>query len=1859
MDIRRSAHSRAKASETGAQAEAEAEADDRDERDVSQVPVAVVGLACRYPDADDVAGLFQMIINSRRAFRRIPPSRIDLADYYSSDQRTPDATYSTRAALIEGWRFDRAAFGVSQATFLSAEPAHWLALETSARALAAAGFPGGTGLPAERTGVFVGGPPGGGAQPASLRLRWPYSRQVITEALAAARAPADLSDRILKAAAVRYLAPFPSVGADALTSSGPGPIAAAICDQFGFGGGGSGIDAGAASSLTAVASACSALAAGDLDAAVVGGVDVSLDPLNLVGLAQAGLLATGDMRIYDQDPTGFLPGEGCGMVLLMRTADAIAADLPVYAEILGCGVASSGHLRRTGRTSADPSAMLLALRRAYANARIDPVDVRLIEGCGTGAGPADEAELTALAMLRSGAKRPARIGAVTASIGNAGAAAGAAGLIKAVLATANGVLPPTVGVGTPHQILRDGGGCLRTENAPQPWPDGRGPRYAGVSARSLDGLTAHVVVRGTAGGRPGPAIAAASSRAASTGTGTAKLVSVRADIDRPSAFLVHAPDRRALIGTLTRIADVAPWLSDSQLHDLACQLAIEAADQGRVKVAIVATRPEQLGRLATEAITIVPKLTSGLVSTRPGIFAADDADGQVTLLLAGRPQDPAQPAEDQLRRALIVLRRLDELGVQPAAVVGHGVGELAGLVWAGCISAADARTLNGLRTAALTAPVTAAPGNLSSAIDEFAGFEFGAPRCRLYSGGTGAELVSATQIATNLSADLLNSRSAASTDQQLGTAVRSAAAGASLLLQAGRDRDLTRAIGQLAAPVPGPGQRRKIAVVCIDGDPADNGCLARAAAALFAAGALTKADLLYAASPARPIDIWREQVFITHPCQTPIALPHSPRPSPVTTQGRSPAAPKRSPNRTPVSDPAPACVEPATVEPPLGQPEVSGVAPWFRCYTEQIAEPADSITGPGGGPWRVYTGGRDALRTDVVELFRAEPSADRTLAVLGRPFDPAAVEAALLAAQDAIRTGRLLAISPHAGWAGLWASLRAEHPATGITTVRAGLDHAGLRAASLIGAAAGAYRELSIEDDGSVRELMMAPAEFGRAGSFPFGPGDVVLISRACGAAGLALTQVLACSGAAIVVIGDSRTPGPAHRDGLERDDAVIAPLERLRAAGAAISYEVVDPASATALDAAVRRIERRLGPVTAVAHAARTASPRAIASLTAADLRTQAVEETRLLDRLVTAARGPDRALRFIITFGPLAGRYGLAEGATAAVASGALADYAERLAAASPGGRAVHVDWSAAMPAAQGARLLLSALGGAAGLPRRIALHGRITDQAPRPIALGRPAGPAQPGRFTERVLVHYPRVELVTEAIIDTETDPYLSDYVVDGASLLPPAIAIEAMAEAARVLAGTTSRTATELSMAAPIVLSGQHPTAVIRLCALRDSDSVSVILRCDRTDFAVDHFRATFRPATTAVEPSPGLSRLPVGGYGQPTGNLKADDLYGPVLFQSGRFRRLTTVRFGSSAAATGLVDGADEQAWFTEPANLVLGHPAVTDAALQLAQVCVPHRRLMFGGCRSVTFTGRDRAGAVQLRATQVRVEPTVLVPRQRAGEPAGTGTGGGAGVSLSGSAETTWDIDAIDADGQPVLHFRGLVMKDAGPLPRTNPWPVALAGCFIERAVAELGLEPGLEVRVDRRSTAPRQRGADGWVRTSPSDVGPPGLILRVRASAPGQAACGWRVVKPTGRKSSASQGGRPPANPRSAGRRERPPINPRGDLRSAQQVERWFAVIEDRQAGLVSAGRPWTNWARAMALASCAGPAADPRDLTVELRPVAGTDWVLARGDHASLACAVIEVAGAPHPVAIAIMTGALDPGTAQGSSGRLALR
>src|SRR6266568_6798279 len=218
-----------------------------------------------------------------------------------------------------------------------------------------------------------------------------------------------------------------------IASSVPG-LGDQVREEFGFAARGPFPRTARVSSLHAVAAAAGALQTGELDLAVAGGAELGLDPVWLALQDRAGALGAGEMRVYAADPAGLLPGEGCGMVVLVRAADARAAGVPVYAEIAGWSTPPAGS-ERSGPV----------LLQAYQRARVDPADVQLIEGQGIGTAAGDSAELAAFTQLRRGGGSVAALGAISACIGYARAAAGVASLVKTAVAMAAGTIPPGPG----------------------------------------------------------------------------------------------------------------------------------------------------------------------------------------------------------------------------------------------------------------------------------------------------------------------------------------------------------------------------------------------------------------------------------------------------------------------------------------------------------------------------------------------------------------------------------------------------------------------------------------------------------------------------------------------------------------------------------------------------------------------------------------------------------------------------------------------------------------------------------------------------------------------------------------------------------------------------------------------------------------------------------------------------------------------------------------------------------------------------------------------------------------------------------------------------------------------------------------------------------------------------------------------------------------------------------------------------------------------------------------------------------------------------------------------------------------------
>ncbi|MFF4096552.1 SDR family NAD(P)-dependent oxidoreductase [Streptomyces sp. NPDC001834] len=683
--------------------------------------IAIVGVSCSYPDATTPRELWENAVAGRRAFRRLPDVRMRLDDYYDPDPTVPDKFYARNAAVLEGWEFDRMAHRIAGSTYRSTDLTHWLALDTATRALADAGFPAGEGLPKERTGVVVGNTlTGEFARANVMRLRWPYVRRVLADALKGQEWGDERLGEFLEGVEDAYKKPFPAIDEDTLAGGLSNTIAGRICNHFDLNGGGYTVDGACSSSLLSVTTASASLQNGDLDIAVAGGVDLSIDPFEIIGFAKTGALARKEMRLYDRGSNGFWPGEGCGMVVLMREEDALAAGHRIYASIVGWGISSDG---QGGITRPEVSGYQLAMARAYERAGFGIDTVPLFEGHGTGTAVGDATELRAIMGARAQADPHAPtavISSIKGMIGHTKAAAGIAGLIKATMALDAEMLPPAIGCVDPHELLTDESANLRVLRKAEAWPSGT-PLRAGITAMGFGGINTHVVLDKAA-----PAGRRTTSRRATT---------LANSLQDAELLLLDAASPQALKERLTRVADFAAKVSYAQLADLAAILQRELRELP-YRAAAVVTSPEdaelRLRRLAETPDTdgditlspdgraflgrardtarigfLFPGQGSG-TSTGGGALARRFTEAADVYRRAGLPTTGDMVATDVAQPRIVTgstagLRVLDALGIEADVAVGHSLGELSALHWAGALDSATLLAAARVRGAAMAA----------------------------------------------------------------------------------------------------------------------------------------------------------------------------------------------------------------------------------------------------------------------------------------------------------------------------------------------------------------------------------------------------------------------------------------------------------------------------------------------------------------------------------------------------------------------------------------------------------------------------------------------------------------------------------------------------------------------------------------------------------------------------------------------------------------------------------------------------------------------------------------------------------------------------------------------------------------------------------------------------------------------------------------------------------------------------------------------------------------------------------------------------------------------------------------------------
>ncbi len=518
-------------------------------------PIAVVGMACRFPGADTPAAFWDLVLEGRDATREIPADRYDIDAIYDPERGVPGKTYVRRGGYLDDvGGFDCTFFGVPPLEASVLDPQQRVMLEVSQEAMEHAGIPVST-LEDRVTGVYVG-----------------------------VAAPEY---------AKRFDPSVPRGGAYVVTGNDTAFAAGRIAHHLGFTGPAMSINTVCSSSLVGVHLAADALRRGTCDLALAGGVSLLLSPDSTVFMCQLQALSPdGRSKTFDAAADGYGRGEGGGMVVLKRLADAQRDGDHIWGVLRGSAVGHDG--ARSGLTVPSAVAQQEVVRDALAQGGLTPGDVQMLECHGTGTPLGDPIEVRAAGTVYADGRdphQPLQLGSVKANIGHLEAASGIAAFIKALLAVHHGIVPPNAQLTTLNPRLPLDELPVEVPREARAWPTD-GPRRAAVNAFGLSGTNAHAVLESP----PEPAIEGPSEQAPSV-----------------DMLLLSARSLPALQAVARQVAA----LSDP-LHGVAQALAC-TRDHHPVRAAVLTLDPA----LAAEALRAVAE-----GRPHPALLSAPDPDAQ-------------------------------------------------------------------------------------------------------------------------------------------------------------------------------------------------------------------------------------------------------------------------------------------------------------------------------------------------------------------------------------------------------------------------------------------------------------------------------------------------------------------------------------------------------------------------------------------------------------------------------------------------------------------------------------------------------------------------------------------------------------------------------------------------------------------------------------------------------------------------------------------------------------------------------------------------------------------------------------------------------------------------------------------------------------------------------------------------------------------------------------------------------------------------------------------------------------------------------------------------------------------------------
>ncbi len=481
-------------------------------------PLAIIGLGCRFPGAANPDAFWRLLLNGEWHAREIPPERWDMAAYFDPEiGKSGSISVKLACLLDEVDTFDAPFFGISPREARRIDPQQRLMLEIAWEALEYAGY-NPLALNGSKTGVYIG------VSNSDYNVMQIEPKDQIDAYVGTG------SSRSITANRISYT----------LNLRGPSLI----------------VDTACSSSLVALDMAAKSLRTGEIDMALVGGVNLILSPESSITFSQAQMLAAdGRCKTFDAKADGYVRGEGAGAVVVKRLSDALKAGDNILAVVRGTAVNQDG--RSNGLTAPNGGAQESVLRQALAEAELTPADIDYIEAHGTGTSLGDPIEMSALGRVYSSghsAENPLLVGSVKTNIGHLEAAAGIAGLIKVVLSLHHGIIPAHLHFETPSPYIAWDRLPIRVPTEQTNWPHQNTIYRAGLSSFGFGGTNSHVIVE------------------------SAPLVEPRQNLEHSEYILkLSALDNMALQDMAGRYA-TALTESDASLNDIAYTANVGRAD---------------------------------------------------------------------------------------------------------------------------------------------------------------------------------------------------------------------------------------------------------------------------------------------------------------------------------------------------------------------------------------------------------------------------------------------------------------------------------------------------------------------------------------------------------------------------------------------------------------------------------------------------------------------------------------------------------------------------------------------------------------------------------------------------------------------------------------------------------------------------------------------------------------------------------------------------------------------------------------------------------------------------------------------------------------------------------------------------------------------------------------------------------------------------------------------------------------------------------------------------------------------------------------------------------------------------------